>query len=216
MRWDDLFADLEGQLQGVEAAESRSALVQAEQQRRQSLTMTDRLLAMEARAASVTLGLRRGRMLRVVLTAHGAGWVAGRVGEDPASSASYCLIPVIAITWINVSGDHEYASLKHSGRTRSGQHESLTAPNPDAAGPVRMGATSPRSAVTLAQALRDLGRRGVVVDVLCGDGSPRGRIRRVGADHVDVSLADQVVRRPSPIRIVPFAEVDAVVWSSVR
>lgn len=205
MRWDQLFADLEGQWHGVEAADARSAQMQVEQQRRQSLTLSDRLVALHDHAATVTIGVGRERVMRVRLHTLGAGWIAGRAGEHPHDNGIHCLIPTGSITWVSVPAELESASLKRiSSQVQADQYP---------VGKTVRASGSRASTVTLSQALRDLGRKRVVVDALTSAGSPRGHIRRVAADHLDLGMAEDGARRVGPVRLIPFAQLEGVLWS---
>lgn len=194
MRWDNLFDDLESQLERELTAEELDLEIEEERLRLGRLSVRDRLVALhEARAGAayrlvVTLG--SGERLSVHPVAFGRDWFSADVAVE-GSRTRQCIVPIgvlagVGLEWSLVPGSLEPA------RAPDG-HPSLSA---------RLGLTF---------VLRDLCRRRRAVDLVVTGGELHGTLDRVGRDHVDLAVHDRgVPRRTSEvreIRMVPLAAV---------
>src|SRR6188508_2715650 len=97
MRWDNLFDDLEGQLEQELGAEDVDLLAEEERLRLGRLTLRDRLSAI-AMSADQQLGviLSDGRRITLTVTSAGRDWIAGDLAGDGRGRGS-CIIPIAAI-----------------------------------------------------------------------------------------------------------------------
>ena len=205
MRWDNLFDDLEGQLEHELHAEEIDLRAEEERLRLGRLSLRNRLTSL-ARAPGVGTEPRTGAgtgtgVLRIVLamgetitvrpTTFGRDWLAGDL-LDSVSAGSQCVLPLAAVAGVVL---------------RRGEI------------PVSLG-TEPESAarvvdrIGLAFVLRDLCRRRSNVEVHTRAGVLPGTIDRVGRDHIDLALhAPGTLRREAEVhqyRIVPVAEIQLV------
>ncbi len=186
MRWDELFADIESQLEQELDAERLGEAVEEERLRLGRLALRDRVAAMAPGERALALELAGGERIEVRVETVGRDWLAGPI-EQGAGRHSV-IVPLAAIASVVPTGDQLAAGLRP--------------PVPGAALSAQLG---------LAFVLRDLCRRRVAVDVRTDAGTRHGTIDRVGRDHLDLAehergeaRRDRVVRR---IRIVPFEGV---------
>ena len=194
MRWDNLFDDLEGQLEHELSAEETDLRAEEERLRVGRLSLRDRLSGLaDAHGGS--------RLLRVVLVSgdtvavrpvtFGRDWLAGDlVGE--LTRPVQCILPLAGIAGV------------------------LLAPG-DADRSIRAVPESPARIVDrigLPFVLRDLCRRRTAVEVQARTGSVHGTIDRVGRDHVDLAVHPPgTIRRAaevSQLRLVPLGEIQLV------
>jgi hypothetical protein len=197
MRWQNLFDDLEGQLEHELGAEGLDVAAEEERLRIGRLTLRDRLSASLAttedgtRRQSVTVVLTDGRRLAPMISATGRDWIAGELdGSGPRRSV---VIPLPAIAGI---------ILDPSGiEVRSGT------------GPLPESPTDLSARLGIAFVLRDLCRRRSPIDVVTTSERLHGTIDRVGRDHLDLAEhpAGEFRRRSAvaKIRLLPF---DALLW----
>lgn len=191
MRWDELFADIEGQLEQELDAERLEVAAEDERLRLGRLALGERLEKMSRDSGSVKLVLADAQILELRIESAGADWVAGEPSHGAGGRG--VIVPLAALA----------AALPGDDRDPR--------PAPGAAHP------PPGNLVSrfrLAFVLRDLCRRRIVVDVRTSDGSHHGTIDRVGADHLDLAEHDlgeprrqRAVRR---VRLVPFAAIICV------
>lgn len=195
MRWDNLFDDLESQLEQELGAEDNDLRAEEERLRLGRLSIMDRLVSLlEAgeRPAdrTVRLVLVNGTMLSMRARTFGRDWVSGDV-IDGSVQRSQCILPIAAIASIVLSREQVLWSLEDPGVNPSGPGLSR-----------RLG---------LAFMLRDLCRRRRGVELTLGDGILTGTIDRVGRDHVDVAVHEPgSARRENQVsqyRIVPFSQL---------
>lgn len=188
VRWDELFADLEGQLEQELDAERFELAAEEERLRLGRLALRDRLLAMSRGDAAVRLVFADDETIELRVDTAGRDWVAGESSTGAVRRA--VVVPLTAIAAILPSGDQ-------LGR-------GLQAQPPDTASELagRLG---------LAFVLRDLCRRRVTVELRTALGRHHGTIDRVARDHLDLAehdaelpRRDRVVRRT---RIVPFGGI---------
>lgn len=192
MRWDELFADIESQLEHELDLERQGVAAEEERLRLGRIALRDRVLAM-GRVDPVALVLADGGTLALRVESAGRDWIAGRADAGAASRA--VVIPLAAVAAVVPAGDQLELGL------RAGSEEAL----PELT--ARLG---------LGFVLRDLCRRRAGVELRTRLGTVRGTIDRVARDHLDLAehdageaRRDAVVRR---IRLVPF---DAIlcVWA---
>lgn len=207
MRWDNLFDDLEGQLEHELNAEEIDLRAEEERLRLGRLSLRNRLTSLVRAPGAgsdhgTASGMRSGAgVLRIVLamgetitvrpTTFGQDWLAGDL-LDSGAAGSQCVLPLAAVAGVVLSREEIPRSL----------------------------GTEPESAarvvdrIGLAFVLRDLCRRRASVEVHTRAGVLPGTIDRVGRDHVDLALhAAGTLRREAEVhsyRIVPVAEIQLV------
>jgi hypothetical protein len=184
VRWDDLFADLEGQLEQGLGAEDLDLAAEEERLRLGRLGFRDRVVAFVGE--DLALELRDGSRLQVRVETVGRDWLSGAaVGSRSAS----CVVPLDAIAGLLPGAERIGASL------------AAPSERPDALSR-RLG---------LAFVLRDLCRRRAAIEVTTTTRALHGTIDRVGRDHLDLAEHDPGEPRRSAavrgIRILPFAEL---------
>jgi hypothetical protein len=189
VRWDELFADLEGRLEHELDVERQELAAEEERLRLGRIGLRDRVMAMARGGAPVGLVLVDGEPLALRVESAGRDWIAGEVTIGAARHA--VVVPMAAIAGVTPERDQLELGL------RPPPSEAL----PDLSG--RLG---------LAFVLRDLCRRRAGVELRTRAGSVTGTIDRVARDHLDLAehepgeaRRDRIVRR---IRLVPF---DAIV-----
>jgi len=193
VRWQNLFDDLESQLESELGAEEVDLLAEEERLRLSRLSLRDRVRALQDGAAGEQIGLalRGGERIALTIAAIGRDWVAG---ESDAGTLRSAIVPLTAIAVLDPVGAQLAASLRID-----------PAPEPPTALSARLG---------LAFVLRDLCRRRAPVELHAGADRWHGTIDRVGRDHLD--LAEHAPGEPrrsaavARIRIVAFAAVDLV------
>ncbi|MEX1078711.1 MAG: hypothetical protein WED09_06335 [Homoserinimonas sp.] len=195
MRWDNLFDDLESQLEHELTAEDIDLRAEEERLRLGRMSIRDRLAALHgAQPAggdySIRVMLADGLTLTVHPVALGKDWLSGDV-LDESSSRRQSIVPLAAVGGVVLRPEQV--------------EPSLTAAN-EATGPRELSAR-----LSLAFVLRDLCRRRQGLDLELLTGTIHGTIDRVGRDHVDVAVHERgVPRRESEVRqhrIVPLAQL---------
>lgn len=193
MRWQNLFDDLESQLESELGSEEVDLLAEEERLRLGRLGLRDRLRAMHDAdpAAPLALTLRGGGRLSLRVAALGRDWIAG---ETDAGILRSAIVPLAALVAVDPRGDQLAASLRAD-----------PVPEPPTALSARLG---------LAFVLRDLCRRRAPVELHVAGEQWHGTIDRVGRDHLDVAEhpAGEPRRTASVarIRIVAAAALDLV------
>jgi hypothetical protein len=189
MRWDNLFDDLESQLEQEITAEELDLGAEEERLRVGRLSVRDRLVALgdaSAMQPGLQLTLSSGARLTVLPVTFGRDWFSADVIDDSPRNAQ-CIVPVSAVAGVTLSAKQVMTSLVTGGRA---EHPSLSS---------RLG---------LSFVLRDLCRRRRSVSVLLSHGELHGTIDRVGRDHIDLAVHEPgSVRRDSAVieyRIVPL------------
>lgn len=198
MRWDNLFDDLESQLERELTAEEIDVGAEEERLRLGRLCLRDRLLAIRDSAApadrDVTLVLVTAARLRVLCAAFGRDWLSGDILDDSARRVQ-CIVPFAALAGVSLREPQVSQSL----RTVETQ--------PDALPPLaaRLG---------IAFVLRDLCRRRRSLEFTLVTGQVHGTIDRVGRDHFDVAVHEPGIPRRSSVvseyRIIPFDQLVVV------
>lgn len=98
MRWDDLFADMEAQLDAAAAADLVVEVAERTRVERATIPLADRLRA--ARGATVVVRTRGGEQIEGILADSAAQWVR----LDTAGRAA--LVPLAALTGLRGLGRH--------------------------------------------------------------------------------------------------------------
>jgi hypothetical protein len=198
MRWDNLFDDLEGQLEHELSAEELDVRAEEERLRLGRLTIRDRLIAIDeaqARGAaySIRVFLTDDTVIAVRPVTFGRDWFSADVVDDSSRSAQ-CIIPIAAIASLALTRQQLAASL--------------------AAEPPQSGRATLPARLSLGFVLRDLCRRRAAVELRTLSGVLRGTIDRVGRDHLDLAEHEPgQPRRESAVsqsRLVPLAQVTLV------
>ncbi|CAN5399725.1 hypothetical protein BH10ACT7_BH10ACT7_09920 [soil metagenome] len=195
MRWDNLFDDLESQLEREVTAEELDVGVEEERLRLSRLSLRDRLQAIRDAPApadrELTLTLLTAARLRVRPVAIGRDWLSGDIVDDSARRAQ-CIVPLSAIAGVSV------AERQVSGSLRA-----------IAAQPEKLPPLSAR--LGIAFVLRDLCRRRHPLEFTLTTGGLHGTIDRVGRDHIDVAVHEPGIPRRSSLvseyRVVPLDQV---------
>jgi hypothetical protein len=196
MRWDNLFDDLEGQLEQELSAEDLDLRVEEERLRLSRLTLRDRLLAIHAapeyaQADGIPITLRGGAVLTVAPVTFGRDWMSARVvGEG--NRDRQCIVPFAALASLTLTRGLAELSL--------------------GAVPDESSRTSIPGRLGFAFVLRDLCRRRVALDVQTTDTTVHGTIDRVGRDHLDVAVHERSeFRREAAVLQIRVIPLDAVV-----
>lgn len=195
MRWEQLFDDLESQLEHELGAEQVELLAEEERLRLGRLALRDRLRAMMPVATMVAplrVALTGGERVALAPGAVGRDWLAGELVGD-GSRARSCVIPLAAVAAVLPDAEQLRAS---------------TAP-PGGEGPVT-GSLAGR--LGLAFVLRDLCRRRTPLDLTTRDGTLHGTIDRVARDHLDLAEHEPgSVRRDGAVRGLRMLPLDRLV-----
>jgi hypothetical protein len=191
MRWDDLFDDLESQLEQELGAEDVDVLAEEERLRLGRLTLRDRLLAMTRATgdSELRLALRDGQLVTVAVGSLGRDWL---VGELRGPRRGSCVVPLDAIAAVLPTAEQLARSVEAEAASEA---------------PVLLSAR-----LGLSFVLRDLCRRRAPLDVSTGSEERlHGTIDRVGRDHLDLAEHEAgVPRRASAvlrIRMLPLAHL---------
>jgi hypothetical protein len=160
MRWDELFADLEGQLEHGLGAEEREAELEEERLRIGRASLRDRIAAIAAVPDPLRIRLTDGGAIDLVPRTVGRDWVSG----DLAGTSAQAVLPLPAVDALLPTADQLRRSLE----------------------PVSLGAVTDR--IGLAFVLRDLARRRRGLQLTTPAGVLTGTIDRVGKDHLDLGV----------------------------
>jgi hypothetical protein len=213
VRWDNLFDDLEGQLEQELNAEEVDLRAEEERLRLGRLSLRNRLTSLAG--ADARGGARGGapggapggaQLLQVVLlagetitvrpTAFGRDWLAADLIAAAAPLAVpagiQCVLPLAAIAGVILNSGQVEASLGAESESAARVVERIGLPF----------------------VLRDLCRRRRSLGLLTATGTLSGTIDRVGRDHIDLAVhAPGTLRRPrdvAHVRIVPLAHIHLV------
>jgi hypothetical protein len=194
MRWDNLFDDLESQLEHELSAEDVDVRAEEERLRLGRLGLRDRVVAISAHtpAESIRFALIDGQSIVGRLTSHGRDWFfVEQVSESLRRSHS--IIPLAAVASVVLTLAQVEASV---GPTAPGD-------NPGA------GFLGDRLGLTFV--LRDICRRRSAVEVRTLTGVYFGTIDRVGKDHLDLAEHERgAPRRSSAVaqfRMIPLVHI---------
>jgi len=180
MRWDELFADLEAQLEAGIGAEERESDAEEERLRLGRRSLRDRIVAMGEGHTPVRIRLLDGDVIELAPRTVGRDWIAGDLPGGPQA-----VLPLQAVA----------ALLPTPGQVAA-----------DGAPPA--GALTDR--LGLPFVLRDLARRRRPVQLRLRQGASAGTIDRVGRDHLDLAVhaLDDVRRASAVARIEVLALAD--------
>ncbi|TQL47477.1 hypothetical protein FB562_0538 [Homoserinimonas aerilata] len=212
MRWDNLFDDLESQLEHELTAEEIDLRAEEERLRLARLSLRDRILAVQEARGEASVPLLRlllagERMIDVRAITFGRDWFAAELVEL-SGRRSQCVVPLAAVAGLVLTRQQVELSL----RPVAGSEVVPVRPVgvPDA------GAGSSLSArLGLGYVLRDLCRRRRAIELHLATGMRlQGTIDRVGRDHFDMALHDAgVARRERDVtqyRVIPFEAIELV------
>jgi len=194
MRWDNLFDDLEGQLEQELTAEEVDLQAEEERIRLGRLSLRDRILSIhEAQERgsdySIRLSLADGSTLRVRPTTFGRDWLAADIVESGIHGQ--CIVPLAGIAGLTLTRQQVAVSM-------------------DAA-PGETSARSLAARLSLPFVLRDLCRRRSGIELVTTTGPVFGTIDRVGRDHLDLAVHERdAPRREADVahyRVVPLSQV---------
>lgn len=194
VRWEALFDDLEAQLDAEWAAERRRDAEEDERLRVARLTVRDRLAALCADAAEVTVHTLAGPRTGTVTLVAGDAVVITGANDEVAS-----VIPLDAVAAVTLPAGP--AAVRRS--LLAVPDDTLTA---------RIG---------FGYLMRQVARRRAVVRVhTLGGGIITGTIDRAGADHLDIADHDPDDARRDEnvraVRLVPIGHVVSVDVASVE
>jgi hypothetical protein len=191
VRWDELFDDLEGQLEHELNAESGDLRAEEERLRLGRLSVRSRLVSLAGGSgtdfgAVLRLVLQSGDTILIRARTFGRDWVAA---DLLGGAGGQCVLPLDAIAAVILAtGDIEH-SLDSESESASRVVERIGLPF----------------------VLRDLCRRRKSVELNTTTGILTGTIDRVGRDHIDVAVhAPGTLRRSREIeqyRIVPLQQI---------
>jgi hypothetical protein len=171
MRWDNLFDDLESQLEQELSAEEVDLQAEEERLRLARLGIRDRLrslaIAQGTEDRMLSLTLAGGSRVTVEPATFGRDWLAGELREESGRRPK-CIVPLDAIDAVTLTRRQVIQSLDQTRGEESA------------------GALSAR--LGLAFVLRDLCRRRQAVQLWLVDGRLHGTIDRVGRDHLDLAV----------------------------
>lgn len=197
MRWDNLFDDLEGQLEHELNSEEIDLQAEEERLRLGRMSLRDRLVSIhraESRHSpySVRLQLTDGTFLDVRPTTIGRDWFSADL-VDQRTRAAQCLVPFSAIAGIVLGRRQVAQSL---GPAEGADDRGLS------------------GRLTLSFVLRDLCRRRTSLELRLVGSTVFGTIDRVGRDHLDLAVHEVgSARRNSAVReyrVVPFGQLLSV------
>lgn len=188
MRWDNLFDDLEGQLEAEIDMAEQSVHSDEERQRQAHLTLQERLRNLtpalqaavvngaeepEGEADAINLTLTSGRDVTVAIMSHGMGWCAVDI-VSPAGLEGHAILPIAAIAALNLTSRQMTISVGVSVAGLPSTPSSLPPQAPRVA-----------DAIGLGFVLRDLAQRRKTIEIHSLQGIFVGTLDRVGADHCD-------------------------------
>lgn len=192
MRWNNLFDDLESQLEHELSAEDTDLQAEEERLRLGRMTIRDRLWTLHERSSGSEYFVRfiiDGTVVKIAPGSLGRDWISGDVIDD-GSRRHQVIVPLQVIGSIILDREQTSVSLATPASTA---HSVLSA---------RLGITF---------VLRDLCRRRCELDLVLASGPLHGTIDRVGRDHCDLAMHEAgMPRRPAAVnqyRIIPLDQV---------
>lgn len=194
VRWDNLFDDLEGQLENELNAEDLDLRAEEERLRLGRLSLRQRLTAVShgpGASRTVRILLAGGQNLLLRPTTFGRDWLAADL-LDAGAGTPQCLVPFTAIAAVILVPEQVPLSLE---------------PEPESAARLveRIG---------LPFVLRDLCRRRKSLEIQTRIGTVTGTIDRVGREHLDLAVhARGTARRAAAVqqcRIIPLDQIELV------
>jgi hypothetical protein len=195
MRWDNLFDDLEGQLEQELYAEDIDFRAEEERLRLGRLSFRERLFSLSSVPSQkihtrIIIVLCSRKTLTIGLRTLGKDWIAGDL-LSVSGQYTQCIVPLGAIAALNLTYDQVQMSLNVNGDA-----------HPTSRLVDRIG---------LVFVLRDLCRRRCSIEFELSGCLLYGTIDRVGRDHFDLAIHEPgTTRSESNIReyrIIPLREV---------
>ena len=192
MRWDNLFDDLEGQLEHERTAEDVDLHAEEERLRLGRLSVRDRVAAIQQSNSrhstfSLRLQLADGAEATVRPAIVGRDWFSAEL-LGAAARPVQCIVPLAAVEAIILNHEQVPQSLSHSHPEETDRVLSTR--------------------LTLSFVLRDLCRRRKFVELRLANSILFGTIDRVGRDHLDLAVHEPgSARRQSAVtqyRVIPF------------
>lgn len=192
MRWNNLFDDLESQLEQELSAEEVDLRAEEERLRLGRLSLRDRLMSIHEASGGRDYSLRfdvGGSLMNISPTGFGKDWMSGTL-VDESSRRPQVILPLRSVGSVILDRDQTTVSLTESPGTAAGRLAD------------RLG---------IAFVLRDFGRRRCALDLVTTVGTFHGTIDRVGRDHCDLAIHEVgTPRRESAVthyRIIPMDQL---------
>jgi hypothetical protein len=202
MRWDNLFDDLESQLEQELTAEEIDLQAEEERLRLARMSIRDRVFAIHSsmgptESYAIRVLLKNDETISVRPAAFGKDWFSADLLED-SQRRSQCVVPIHAIAALVLTREQVALSLGES--SDSGSSSGSTA-----------SARGISARLNLAFVLRDLCRRRRSLELHLAGSILHGTIDRVGRDHLDLAVHEPgTPRRENEVshyRLVPFERV---------
>jgi hypothetical protein len=199
MRWDNLFDDLESQLEQELTAEEIDLQAEEERLRLARMSIRDRVFAIHSSMGAtasyaIRVLLKNDETISVRPAAFGKDWFSADLLED-SQRRSQCVVPIHAIAALVLTREQVTLSLGES--SDSGSSSGSTA-----------SARGISARLNLAFVLRDLCRRRRSLELHLAGSILHGTIDRVGRDHLDLAVHEPgTPRRENDVshyRLVPF------------
>ncbi|KQV05989.1 hypothetical protein [Leifsonia sp. Root112D2] len=195
MRWDNLFDDLESQLEQELGAEEVDLRAEEERLRLGRISLRERISALTrglppGSYGGISVQLVTGLIVNVRPGTFGKDWFAADLIEESRRD-SQCVLPLGAIAAVLLTPAQARQSLEPETRQTS--------------------APQLVDRIGIAFVLRDLCRRRAGVEVHTRAGILHGTIDRVGRDHLDLAVHESgVARRASAVaqlRVIPLEQL---------
>jgi hypothetical protein len=197
MRWDNLFDDLESQLEHELSAEDVDVRAEEERLRLGRLSLRDRVIATHDNdpEQSIHFVLVDGQSILGRPMSHGRDWfLIEHVTES--NKRRHSIVPLAAVSSLVLSAEQVGASIHGSAPGRE------------------IGAAQLSDRLGLTFVLRDVCRRRSAVEIHTTSGVHRGTIDRVGKDHVDLAEHERgEPRRANSVtrfRVIPLGHVSLI------
>lgn len=189
MTFDNLFHDLESQLERELDAQLQNRLDDEERERQCALSVRDRLSALTdgSHESRLSVVMRDGITLALVPQRVGKDWFVAQIHE-PRDAVGLAICAVTGIQMMSLTSEQNRRSLGDSVAVLSAADLNTLAARP-----------SLLAQVSFAFVLRDVGRRRKRVEVITQTGRYHGTVDRVGADHIEVHTQQPI--------ILPLADV---------
>ncbi|SEN85208.1 hypothetical protein E3O25_08830 [Cryobacterium sp. TMT1-3] len=196
VRWDDLFDDLEGQLDRALSSAAADLSLQAERQRLEKLSLRTRISnvlrsAGVGGALQIRVVLVTGETLTLRPTTLGLDWLAADL-PGAANNPVECVIPLSAVAGVLLTEQQSQASLAIESEAAGRQTERVGFPF----------------------VLSSLCRRRRTVELHTKGGVLIGTIDRVARDHLDLAVHPLGTLRRTPdvlhYNLVPFWQIHIV------
>ena len=177
MTLDNLFDDLESQLERELDAQLQNRLDDEERERQCALSLRDRLVALtrQPELGELMVGLRDGVTMTLIPQRVGKDWFLAEI-KEPHDLTGLAICSITGIRQLRLSPEQNRVSL---GETV----EELSQADIDSLGS-RAGLTAQ---VSFAFVLRDVGRRRKQIEAVTAHARFRGVIDRVGTDHIEIN-----------------------------